>query len=162
MPKRIQVTEQTYTREEAEAYHRLMLEMVEEVVKWVHLGEILKEEPLKMPGALESFEMYIREIQKAASTLPMQGNDLSESEMRELFIRMCESESRCREYYKMVNARVQYKKKAPKLLSIVELEERYQHRLYKRARVTAGLDVGSRFEKWRMTEDCHVFYDDMC
>ena len=161
MPKRVQVTEQTYTREEAKAYHQLMLEAVKEAVKWIRLSEILKQDLLSMPGALESFAKYVEDVRQLGDTLRVRGNDLSNGEVRELFSRLCGSKEMCAEYYRMIDARVKFKKKAPKLLSLVELEERYQHRLYKRARVSAKMDVGPRFEKWRSTDDCRTFYDDM-
>lgn len=164
MPEQVQVTEQTYTREEAEAYHELMLEVPREAGKWIKLGEALEKEPLGLPGAVESFELVIGNVKAEGERLGVQqGNDLTAGEIRELFARLSDF-VRYRRYCHTITERIRrYKRRRelPKLLTIEELEERYEHYLYKRSRKNAELGMGPRFEMWRTTEDCRTFYDDM-
>lgn len=161
MPKKVQATEQNYTREEAEAYHCLMLEMVQEVGKWARVGQALTQEPASLPGAMESFKLRVERVQGFGSRWALPGNDLSDAEICELFERICDSILRYRVYHQIINARIRYRRSLPKLLDIVELEERFQHYQYKKARRAADLGLGPRFENWRTTNDCHTFYNIM-
>lgn len=157
MPK--QITKQ-YDRVKVDDYHDKLRYLVKLPGHWPH-HDILIQEFLDQENSAELEVSEFEDFREAWITARYAGIDvgmtqsLNAHELRVFARLLYTSEARRRYYLGIINGKLRCNSSEEvKPISAVELEQRYQHYLYKKERDFLGLGYGPRFEKWLEDPDC--------
>lgn len=166
MSKQISI-EQNYQegREAVDAYHRRLMDLIHFVCHWAkpsnelmefldHNGDLLHE-PIEFQ---EFYEIFRSVLDMSALANCYQRYD--DQKKAKIILRALLSEPRTRHYSNIINDRLRRKPtEKVELVSLLELEQRYQHYLYKKGRNYQGLGFGPVFKAWVKTPNCQTFFD---
>ena len=155
----------TYSMEALDAYYQALLKMVK--TAGLLEKDSAEDFPIKITRqawlamVLNQFYTDYDAAQQAAAQVGLD-EELTRPELRVLAQHLGKDYSR-REYYKKtLKYRLRHDcKNEPEPLTLIELEQRYQHYLWRKARRKKDLGLGPLFDTWRYTDDCRTFYDEL-
>ena len=150
-------------------YYDTMLSMLKLAIGWddedADLQEFLDSDgPLtEEPPEFKEFRFASVNVYKMGKNIGViRGNNLNDVQLRALARHLYGEKNwpRLRYYTQSVRSRLRKGKDYPTLVSLVELEYRFQHYLYRKRRHYQGLGLGPKFSVWITENNCHTFYDE--
>lgn len=158
-----------YPRADLDNYYKAQLDLVN-IIRLLVKKDTLNQEyscqdgDLSLDSSPSQWSRFYKAFEKMSSLglkldLP---KELDKEGQRMLASQLYKDYGRRDYYAKVISQRLKHVlKNEPSPLTLVELEERYQHYLYRKARHHQDLGLGPRFETWRYTDDCVTFYDSL-
>ena len=165
MPKQIK-NKQKYLRSNVDNYHDELKYMIKSVGYWPHgnmeLQEFIDQDKKVIfpePDEFREFRETWESVRCAGIVAGMYQN-LHPQNLKTLARALFASASRRKYYIKLINDRLtRDPSEHVAMLSIIELERRYQYYLYKKNCKRQGLKNDLDYECWRESGDCVTFYD---
>ena len=170
MPKHLESESELFKvdRKDIDAYHNGLMAAIHYVRSWSpantelhefldHSGDLLLE-----PRDFEDFrEIFTTALEKGIQAGLYQNYHEDQRKLK-VIAKCWLSEPRTRYYSNLINSRLRCRSdEMVEPVSLLELEQRYQHYLYKRGRADQGLGNGPVFRTWVRTPNAKTFYDEL-